>query len=112
MQQPRNELLWDAVSLHNPTNGAHTLIAPRALAAELDRVRSAGYAVNNEELAYGLHSIAAPVRAASGEVVAAINLAVHRSMMSMEDLTANLSPVLCRAADEISARSGCRRPPG
>jgi IclR family transcriptional regulator, pca regulon regulatory protein len=92
--------------------GPNTLIAPRALAAELDRVRSAGYAVNNEELAYGLRSIAAPVRAASGEVVAAINLAVHRSMISMEDLTANLSPVLRRAADEISARSGYRRTPG
>jgi IclR family transcriptional regulator, pca regulon regulatory protein len=91
--------------------GPNTLTAPTALAAELDRVRSAGYAVNNEELAYGLRSIAAPVRSQSGEVVAAINLAVHRSMISMEDLTANLSPVLRRTADEISARSGYRPAP-
>jgi IclR family transcriptional regulator, pca regulon regulatory protein len=91
--------------------GPNTLTAPGALAAELDRVRAAGYAVNNEELAYGLRSIAAPVRAQGGQVVAAINLAVHRSMISMEDLTANLSPPLRRTADEISARSGYRPVP-
>jgi IclR family transcriptional regulator, pca regulon regulatory protein len=45
------------------------------LNAELDRVRASGLAVNNEELAYGLRSIAVPVRDASGDVVAAINLA-------------------------------------
>jgi IclR family pca regulon transcriptional regulator len=88
--------------------GPNTLTAKAALAAELARVREAGLAVNNEELAYGLRSIAAPVRAQSGEVVAAINLAVHRSMVSMEDLLAHLGPALRRAADEISARIGYR----
>ncbi len=34
--------------------------ARRALLAELDHVRDAGLAINNEELAYGLRSIAAP----------------------------------------------------
>ncbi|MGN6378233.1 MAG: hypothetical protein ACTHNU_04720 [Gaiellales bacterium] len=32
-------------------------------------------------------------------------------LISMEDLTANLAPVLRRAADDISARSGYRRSP-
>ena len=45
---------------------------------------TAGLAVNNEELAYGLRSIAVPVRRQTGEVVAAINLAVHRSMVSLD----------------------------
>ena len=71
-------------------------------------MRAAGLAVNNEELAYGLRSIAAPVRSQSGDVVAAINLAVHRSMVSVEDLVANLGPTLRRAAAEISARIGYR----
>jgi DNA-binding IclR family transcriptional regulator len=40
--------------------------------------------------------------------VAAINLAVHRSLVSMEDLVVRLSPALKRTATEISARIGYR----
>jgi IclR family pca regulon transcriptional regulator len=76
------------------------------LLAELERVRAAGLAVNNEELAYGLRSIAAPIRAQNGRAVAAINLAVHRTMVSLEDLVERLSARLERTAGEISARIG------
>ncbi len=61
---------------------------PKRSAAELAEVRSSGGSPLNEELAYGLRSIAVPVRSRSGEVVAAINLAVHRSLVSMADLVA------------------------
>ena len=88
--------------------GPNTLTARRALLAELARVREAGLAINNEELAYGLRSIAAPVHSRTGEVAAAINLAAHRSMVSMEDLVARLSPALKRTADQLSARIGYR----
>jgi IclR family transcriptional regulator, pca regulon regulatory protein len=88
--------------------GPNTLTARDGLEAELERVRVGGLAVNNEELAYGLRSIAAPVRSADGDVVAAINLAVHRSMVSMDDLLARLGPALCRTASEISAHAGHR----
>ena len=88
--------------------GPNTVTQPRQLTAELERVRETGLAVNNEELAYGLRSIAVPVRGRSGEVEAAINLAVHRSMVSMDDLIARLGPALERAASEISARAGYR----
>jgi DNA-binding IclR family transcriptional regulator len=40
--------------------------------------------------------------------VAAINLAVHRSTASIEDLVDRLSPTMTRAAAEISARLGYR----
>src|SRR6478609_1982105 len=63
--------------------GPNTIADTRALVDELAGVRSSGIAVNNEELAYGLRSIAVPVRSRSGDVVAAINLAVHRSLVSM-----------------------------
>jgi len=88
--------------------GPNTLTEKETLLNELARVRTAGIAVNNEELAYGLRSIAAPVRSQSGDAVAAINLAVHRSMVSLEDLVARLGPPLLRAASEISARMGYR----
>jgi IclR family pca regulon transcriptional regulator len=88
--------------------GPNTLTARGALVAELKRVRRLGLAINNEELAYGLRSIAAPVLAHDGHVAAAINLAAHRSMVSMEDLVARLGPPLQRTAAEVSARIGYR----
>jgi IclR family pca regulon transcriptional regulator len=86
--------------------GPNALTDVDELLAELERVRAAGLAVNNEELAYGLRSIAAPVRSQSGEVVAAINLAVHRTIVSLDSLVAHLGPQLKHTAAEISARIG------
>jgi IclR family pca regulon transcriptional regulator len=88
--------------------GPNTLTDRRALEAELARVRGHGLGLNNEELAYGLRSIAAPVRAAGGDVVAAINLAVHSSMVSMQDLVARLGESLRRTAAEVSRQVGYR----
>jgi IclR family pca regulon transcriptional regulator len=88
--------------------GPNTLISEEALLDELAHVRSAGIAANNEELAYGLRSIAAPIRDQHGEVTAAINLAVHRSMVSLDSLVAHLGPLLKQTAAEISARTGYR----
>ena len=90
--------------------GPNTLAGKKALLDDLERVRETGVGVNNEELAYGLRSIAVPVRGDSGEVVAAINLAAHRTMASMDDLVGRLGPALKRTADEISARLGYRAP--
>src|SRR4249919_2859687 len=88
--------------------GPNTITTKAGLVAELKRVRQRGVALNNEELAYGLRSMAVPVRSQAGEAVAAINMAVHRSMMSMEDLVDRLSPALERTASEVSARLGHR----
>jgi IclR family pca regulon transcriptional regulator len=88
--------------------GPNTLTARTALVRELERVREVGLAVNDEELAYGLRSMAVPVRVPSGEAAAAINLAVHRRMSSMEDLVRRFGPALRRTAAEISARVGHR----
>jgi IclR family pca regulon transcriptional regulator len=86
--------------------GPNTLTEREELLLELQRVARAGLAVNNEELAYGLRSIAAPVRSGTGDVVAAINLAVHRTMVSLDALVAHLGPPLKRTADAISSRLG------
>jgi IclR family transcriptional regulator, pca regulon regulatory protein len=88
--------------------GPNTITRREALREELDRVRDAGLAVNDEELAAGLRSIAVPVRGSSGEVEAAINLAVHRTTVAMDELVAGLAPALERTATEISARAGYR----
>ena len=41
--------------------GPNTLTTRTAFAAELRKIRAQGFSINNEELAYGLRSIAAPV---------------------------------------------------
>jgi IclR family pca regulon transcriptional regulator len=106
---PTEELdaLLDGVDLLR--RGPNTLTGRRALVAELRRVRAQGFAINNEELAFGLRSIAAPVFSQSGQIAAAINLAVHSSMVvSMTELVERLSGPLKRTAAEISARIGHR----
>jgi len=103
------EELEDALALIAfDRRGPNTIVSTDELLVELERVREAGFAINNEELAYGLRSIAAPVLSREGHAVAAINLAVHSSMVSVEDLAANLSERLRAAAADVSAHLGYR----
>lgn len=90
--------------------GPNTITRKKVLLKELEGVRHAGMAVNNEELAYGLRSIAVPVRSQSGEIAAAINLAAHRSFVSVEELVVRLRPPLERTATRVSAQLGYRGP--
>jgi IclR family pca regulon transcriptional regulator len=91
--------------------GPNALTDPKAFREELDKVRASGLAVNDEELAYGLRSIAAPIYTHSGEVVAAVNLAVHRTMVSMDELLERFGPAVTRAAQDISLSMGHRLAP-
>ena len=90
--------------------GPNTITSRAALRAELGQVCARGYAVNNEELAHGLRSVAVPVRGRADEVEAAINLAVHRSWVSIEDLVQQYLPALQRTAAAIAVRAGHRAP--
>ena len=91
--------------------GPNTLTDAASFRRELERIRVSGIAVNDEELAYGLRSIAAPINSESGEVVAALNLAVHRTMASMDELVARYGPSVITAAHAISLRMGHRLAP-
>jgi IclR family transcriptional regulator, pca regulon regulatory protein len=91
--------------------GPNTFTDPDLFREELGRIRASGVALNDEELAYGLRSIASPIRSRSGEVVAALNLAVHRTMASKEELTARFAPAVTRTARDISSRMGHRQAP-
>lgn len=71
--------------------------------AELREVRARGWALTDEQLARGIRSIAAPLRDASGEVVAALNVNTHAAETSVEYLLDHHLPLLLRAAGDISA---------
>jgi IclR family pca regulon transcriptional regulator len=91
------------------SRGPNTITSKKALREELDEVLDAGFAVNDEELAPELYSIAAPVRNETREVVAAVSMAAHASMISLGELVDALGPHLVSTADRISARLGYRR---
>jgi IclR family pca regulon transcriptional regulator len=90
--------------------GPRTITVREQLVAALAKVRQAGIAVNDEELAPGLRSIAAPIRDRSGHVVAAINVAVHLTTWttSVESVVNRLGGPLRRTAADISHQLGYR----
>jgi len=81
----------------------NTITSKRALRDELDEVAGAGLAVSNEELAPQLYSISAPVRNETRDVIAAVNIAAHSSMIPLRKLVDTLGPQLITTADRLSA---------
>jgi IclR family pca regulon transcriptional regulator len=79
----------------------HTVTDPDALAATLDHVREAGYALVDGELEEGLRSIAVPVRDRTGRVVAAVNVAMHSSRRTVEQCLGEVLPELAATAGRI-----------
>jgi IclR family pca regulon transcriptional regulator len=81
---------------HYLTGLTMTALTPRTitdvprLRHVLSRVRSAGYALVDQELEEGLRSLAVPVHDADGAVVAAMNLSAHVSRGSSDDIRREL----------------------
>jgi len=74
-----------------------------SFAAELQAIRARGWAVNDEEIALGVRSVAVPVRDGAGQVRAAMNVTAHAAETSVETLTNDVLPLLLRTAGDVSA---------
>jgi IclR family transcriptional regulator, pca regulon regulatory protein len=96
-------------SLKLTKHGPNTITSKKALREELNDVLEANFAVDDEELAKDLYSVAAPVRNEARQVVAAVDIAVPASMITIGELVDALGPHLVSTADRISARLGFRR---
>lgn len=83
-----------------------TMTSVTRLEAELKRVRAIGYAVNDEETALGLRSVAAAVRGADGRPAAALNVAVPAAEVPVDELLTNVAPAVVRAAAAVSRHLG------
>lgn len=80
-----------------------TVTTPQALRAELRKIRIQGYSIVDQELEEGLRSAAAPIRDATGAVVAAANVSAHASRHSIESIRHELLPRLVATTAKISA---------
>jgi IclR family pca regulon transcriptional regulator len=82
---------------------AHTITTRRELRDILERVRKQGWAAVDQELEEGLRSLAVPIRGASGDVVAALNVSVHATRGSMTTLRRDFLPQAQQAAEAIES---------
>jgi IclR family transcriptional regulator, pca regulon regulatory protein len=85
------------------TSGPNAKLSLAELRAELRVIRDQGWAMQDEELAYGLRSVAGPVTAPDGRTVAGINLAVQARDWSTQRIVRELKPAVLEICAEISA---------
>ena len=82
-----------------------TIVDVESFTRALDDVRTAGYAIDDEESEVGMRCIAAPVRDISGKVIAAVGLAGPTQRLTKKDLRA-LAPDVAATAEAVSVRLG------
>lgn len=80
-----------------------TITTPEKLRLALRNVRRNGYGLCDQEYEVGLRSIAVPVQAPNGRVVACVNLSGHAPRMPMLEMQTRFLPPLRAAAMELSA---------
>ena len=78
-----------------------TVSSVKALRERIDEVREAGWAAVDQELEQGVRSAAVPVRDGTKTVVAALNVSVHATRMTMQALRREVVPRLTRTAEAI-----------
>ena len=81
----------------------HTVTSKVELQRVLEGVRKAGYAAIQDELDYGLISIALPILDESGRSIAAINCSTSTSRVGKDELIRTRLPLLRNAARFIEA---------
>lgn len=74
----------------------------KELNVTLAEVRSRGWALSDERLSLGIRSIAAPVRDASGVIIAAVNVTVNAAETPLAKLRSSHLPMLLETAQHIT----------
>jgi DNA-binding IclR family transcriptional regulator len=84
---------------------ARTIVTAAAFEAELRRIRTAGYALDDEEHYEGIRCVAAPVVAYTGSAVAALCVIGPKARMTRQKLRALREPLLALAGS-LSGKLG------
>jgi DNA-binding IclR family transcriptional regulator len=82
-----------------------TITDPEVLHQHLERIVEQGWGATAEEYEVGLNAVAAPVRAADGDVIAALSVSGPSFRMGVEDFP-RLARRLVSGAEEMSRRLG------
>ncbi len=106
LPQERLEVLLSRWPLERRT--PRTIVSHPQLLAELARVRARGWADNLGESEAGVSSVAAPIRNARGEVIAAVSAAGPTMRVNGDSLRGFFRASVVNAGDAISARLGYR----
>jgi len=83
-------------------SGPNAKLSLAELGEELRAIRDQGWAMQDEELAYGLRSVAGPVTGPDGRVLAGVNLAVQARDWSTQRIIRELRPAVLATCAEIS----------
>jgi IclR family pca regulon transcriptional regulator len=86
----------------------YTVRTEEELLARIDEVRKRGWAMVDQELELGLRSVAAPLRGATGSVVAAVNVSTNVTRTPLRELKSTILPVLLETAESISRELSMR----
>ena len=81
----------------------HTITSKRALREHVIEARANGYASTQDELDYGIVSVAVPVFDVDRQPVAAINCSTSTTRVSRDELVRTRVPLLQNAAQQIEA---------
>jgi len=84
----------------------HSITDREVFKKELQKVAEQGFALDNEELDLGVRCVAAPIRDYTRRIVGALSLSGPSTRFSDERLNQELTPLVVRAAEELSTRLG------
>jgi IclR family pca regulon transcriptional regulator len=83
-------------------HGPNAKLSLDELRQELVQIREQGWAMQDEELAHGLRSVAGPIVGPGGRWIAGVNLAVQARDWSSQRIVRELRPVVLATCAEIS----------
>jgi IclR family pca regulon transcriptional regulator len=84
-------------------SGPNAKLSLAELRGELSTIRGQGWAMQDEELANGLRSVAAPITSPDGRMLAGVNLAVQAQDWSSQRIIRELKPAVLTTCEDISA---------
>lgn len=82
---------------------ANTLVKPSDVLASIERFRQRGWLISDEELEIGLLSAAVPLRDASGNILASLNVSSQTSRTTKDQLENSVIPKMTEAAVSLTA---------
>ncbi len=98
---PDEELIAYLNRANLKANTPKTLTDKALLRDIIRQAAAAGYSLTDEELELGLRSVAVPIRARNGQVVAAMNVGVPAARISNADLLEKFLPKLRHYAQQL-----------